>query len=864
MRLKSKKGFALIILAVILSVAGVLMITLMTSPPDKELRETVKTKNKKIDKIHDALIVYYNQSSALPKPASLTATASSGTSYLTAASTCAAAGMATRAALLPDGCMTTASTIMIGAVPTRTLGLPDDAAFDEWGNRLIYAVDTSSGTGITLNTTAPAAVAAIVNIDNTTGTAGAVTAVIVSAGKNGNGAYTKAGLLYKSCATSTTTDGENCNGNATFIMDNKTVVSNATTYDDFASYLAVSGCSDTNRCYAGIKLGGDAASMYTFRFNKDGKLKILNKTSPSPWTTYWPNAGNSQAAAVNCQYITDGTGYTGCVMAGYNLPGQGEIMAFKIDPKDVVNGYKSGTLTAPATNSVSTPYYALSCGAIQSTQSSICIANNDGGGGTTNYDIFRVDYSTTPVTITMLKKSAYSQVGLYPTYGRSSCAKEKRSAGPISAPSLSLGVGGTLPAGTYYVKTTYTINGQESFPSPEVAYITDGNALVINAPAANASASGWTVYVGTVSGILYRQGSLNLMATGTYTISTPITVVTPVPDEALCTIYSSAGGYLITLRIENVTSGGAVGSGPGSAIITPWNTSNKTSPFPVSAGASAGGMANVGSPWISNLDCYGMTGKVLCVAEFGYYYGAAFSTYTFGVYRWVPNASSGVNGAGDFTLIDAAYYNGTQKSEAYYYTAPIECFESTTQTDKFSCVLHFRDDTKFNLFSLQDCTLGTLNATTGPSPSCFIGTGTATFAGVNGGAAVRTFSMAASTDGGLPSYTGGTVPPSNSKGYIVTCSGLTNATTKNRFCLATTGAATPYFHLWQLQESDPIENSTFVHSSIESTPPSYPICDTTGTYPCNIVAGPPYYQWGAPYNNTMHIYYPDHDISIGK
>ncbi len=80
---------------------------------------------------------------------------------------------------------------IIGAVPVRTLGLPDDFTFDEWGNKLIYAVDTRF-------TTSPweQAHGDIVTAHaNGSPIYDKYSAVLMSIGPNGIGGFNKAGTL---------------------------------------------------------------------------------------------------------------------------------------------------------------------------------------------------------------------------------------------------------------------------------------------------------------------------------------------------------------------------------------------------------------------------------------------------------------------------------------------------------------------------------------------------------------------------------------------------------------------------------------------------------------------------------------------
>jgi hypothetical protein len=104
--------------------------------------------------------------------------------------------------------------IRIGALPTRTLGLPEAMGEDEWGNQLSYAVTES----LTDTTGFPAGVGRIRVVD----AAGAnlatnVSFILISHGADGKGAFSaKGSVMGKSCNSAAGLDQENCNNDTVF------------------------------------------------------------------------------------------------------------------------------------------------------------------------------------------------------------------------------------------------------------------------------------------------------------------------------------------------------------------------------------------------------------------------------------------------------------------------------------------------------------------------------------------------------------------------------------------------------------------------------------------------------------------------
>jgi len=143
-----------------------------------------------------------------------------------------------------------------GGVPTKTLRLPDDYAFDGWGRRIMYSVDTSYTATDAFSsipvTEVPTPPTRITIQDPTTANITTMAAyALVSYGQNGHGAYPRSSATRVIAVGATGNELVNChctamavdNGSAynTFIQGPQT-----TTFDDMVMYatraqLAVAG-----------------------------------------------------------------------------------------------------------------------------------------------------------------------------------------------------------------------------------------------------------------------------------------------------------------------------------------------------------------------------------------------------------------------------------------------------------------------------------------------------------------------------------------------------------------------------------------------------------------------------------------------
>lgn len=89
---------------------------------------------------------------------------------------------------------------------------------------------------------------------------------------------------------------------------------------------------------------------------------------------------------------------------------------------------------------------------------------------------------------------------------------------PPAAPVTGTEAGGALAATTYYVVLTHVTTAGETLASAETVQAVGINELLtVASPASNIEATGWNVYVGTVSGTYAKQNSGALLFGSTYT-----------------------------------------------------------------------------------------------------------------------------------------------------------------------------------------------------------------------------------------------------------------------------------------------------------------------------------------------------------
>lgn len=133
----SEQGFTLIEISIVIVIAGVLLSILSSALLSYVKKSKIDTTEFRMDKIEDALGQYLTVNRKYPCAASRVAgpdDAEFGREATADCNTAAGAGTGDAAPTIRSG------GVRIGAVPTRSLSLPDEFATDGWGNKFTFAV----------------------------------------------------------------------------------------------------------------------------------------------------------------------------------------------------------------------------------------------------------------------------------------------------------------------------------------------------------------------------------------------------------------------------------------------------------------------------------------------------------------------------------------------------------------------------------------------------------------------------------------------------------------------------------------------------------------------------------------------------
>ncbi len=226
-----QKGISLLEIAIAMLIISTAIGSIVTMLPSSIKGNAISETSIKLDKIEKAIYAFYHQNGFIPCPASRTDLQSA--SNFGVSTDCNAAAPSGVTDLSP-----TAMSIRIGAVPVRTLNLPDDFMYDSFDMRINYsaiknlAIDLATFNTANSNPADPF----IINDSNSTKInqfpAAVYTSYLLwSSGKNRKGAYNNLGLMPVACDTSGL-DYENCNLDNIFI-DSPHNYESATYYDDY-------------------------------------------------------------------------------------------------------------------------------------------------------------------------------------------------------------------------------------------------------------------------------------------------------------------------------------------------------------------------------------------------------------------------------------------------------------------------------------------------------------------------------------------------------------------------------------------------------------------------------------------------------
>ncbi len=248
--IKSIEGFSLIELSIIITVFAVLLTSLLAGSRINVESENVISVEKKMFEVEKALAFFQKANGYLPCPASRIVgydNANYGVSVDCSSATATAAPAGTVNIDNGTGAADTYQ-VRVGAIPTRTLGLPDAAALDAFGNRLSYmiirslGVDSATYTGF--SSAQPTDLFQVVDKVGAPIYGGSnaqiIKYVVLSHGADGKGAFNKNGVRALACPT-IPKDSENCDDDKLVMQGaiNDTVAtSNVAYYNDYVRYKA--------------------------------------------------------------------------------------------------------------------------------------------------------------------------------------------------------------------------------------------------------------------------------------------------------------------------------------------------------------------------------------------------------------------------------------------------------------------------------------------------------------------------------------------------------------------------------------------------------------------------------------------------
>lgn len=210
MKSTAESGFSLAFVVILITLAGIAAATLMVSSQKDAHWNPLLETHKKLEKIQEALIAFQRTNKYLPCPAPLNVNSSN-----------AAYGIASPAN--PAAC---AGSFAHGAVPFRTLMLPEDYGVDAWDGKITYIVTSS------LSTTA-GFIGGTGNLSVQTDSASitGVAYVLVSHGKDGGGYY-RNGTSRTATTLSAGVEAENWDADSQVVAISHNYSQNTNYFDD--------------------------------------------------------------------------------------------------------------------------------------------------------------------------------------------------------------------------------------------------------------------------------------------------------------------------------------------------------------------------------------------------------------------------------------------------------------------------------------------------------------------------------------------------------------------------------------------------------------------------------------------------------
>lgn len=232
MKLRGHSGFSLIEMAIVISITGLLLAAFLQFYAIQVEASRLETTRKRLDDLRMALTIYVAAHDRLPCPVSLASDASKKAESDAQADACAA-NAEPAPGIISFGDEGGPDEVWTGVIPVRDLRLSNEQATDGWGNRFTYAATRrlTLPDGMKGNP-APAGILDVTDSagNNVLDVPKTGRYVIVSHGRTGKGAWTQSGGR-KPCDREEK-DGENCNGDATFMISSYSLQTGKNFYDD--------------------------------------------------------------------------------------------------------------------------------------------------------------------------------------------------------------------------------------------------------------------------------------------------------------------------------------------------------------------------------------------------------------------------------------------------------------------------------------------------------------------------------------------------------------------------------------------------------------------------------------------------------
>lgn len=300
----SRKGLSVAEIAIVLLIVSAVFGGAISMLPNKKEADDLNFTESRIKQVDKAIKVFFKQYGYLPCPASRQDVMSSANFGVSTNCSAVATGVS-------DVTTGGSTNIRIGAIPTRTLNLPDSYMFDAWDDKITYAMIKELGVSSANFNTIKETTTDVLIIKNASGTRvntgysatnkNFTAYLLTSHGKNRVGAYNNSNVMGKACS-GTGLDLENCDNDDTFINTSHNLVP-ASYYDDFmhivtramlfnesgvTDQLATAECSKPSDIY-GLIVWLDANDATTI--TKDGSGYVSSWTNKSSYGGTFINSG---------------------------------------------------------------------------------------------------------------------------------------------------------------------------------------------------------------------------------------------------------------------------------------------------------------------------------------------------------------------------------------------------------------------------------------------------------------------------------------------------------------------------------------------------------------------------------------------